>query len=602
MGVEQENGQGERRGDWLGLVFLAAAGLLIASTTIIFSIGQIALNSNRVLASQREIIAKLEQLASTVKSAETGQRGYLLTGQSDYLEPYHRAVSALPGQLEDLSRLAISRELSGNQVAELTRLVQQKLAELEQTVKLYREGSPKEALDIVRSDRGRQLMDAIRSQLANMEADEVAEFLAANRRAAHATQTRNAAILAVALLNLGFLAWAYFRLKRYLNARHQAEEALARSKARQDAVINSAMDAIISVNAEQRIVLFNPAAEKMFGVSSREAMGSPINRFIPERFREAHTKHVENFGRTGTTSRRMGALGTLSGLRATGEEFPIEASISHTDVYGEKLFTVVLRDVTERKQMEEELRKSHNELELRVQQRTADLADANRELEAFGYSVSHDLRAPLRHIGSYIRLLEKNAGPSLDETTRRQVRIIDEAAQRMGHLIDDLLVLSRIGRTALSESTVSLPHLVDQARKELGPEMVGRAIEWQIGPLPQVRGDPNLLRSVVVNLLSNALKYTRHRNPASIEVGSTEQDNEVVCFVRDNGAGFDMRFVDKLFGVFQRLHDQGDFEGTGIGLASVRRVVQRHGGRTWAEGEVDKGATFYFSLPKRRVV
>jgi signal transduction histidine kinase len=249
-------------------------------------------------------------------------------------------------------------------------------------------------------------------------------------------------------------------------------------------------------------------------------------------------------------------------------------------------------------QRRRELEKAHRQLE----QRSAELAAANKELEAFGYSVSHDLRAPLRHMGSFIKLLDKSAGPSLDEKSRRYVQVINGSADRMGQLIDDLLTLSRVGRAAMAEGPVNLRQLVDEARQELAPAMAGRSIEWTVGPLPEVRGDYTLLRSVLVNLLSNALKYSRQRHPARIEVGSRQPANEVICYVRDNGSGFDMQFVDKLFGAFQRLHRAEEFEGTGVGLATVRRIIQRHGGRTWAEGALDQGATFYFSLPAERIV
>jgi PAS domain S-box-containing protein len=255
-------------------------------------------------------------------------------------------------------------------------------------------------------------------------------------------------------------------------------------------------------------------------------------------------------------------------------------------------------DITEQRKTADELRQLKDELEVRVEHRTAELNIANRELEAFGYTVSHDLRAPLRHVDGFIQMLRKHAGPALDEKSVRYLNIVSDSARRMGHLIDDLLMLSRVGRAEMSKSAVDLGQLVEEARQQLAPLMEGRAIEWKVGPMPVVHGDAILLRTVVANLLSNAIKYSRVRTPAIIEVGSENLSGEVVCFVRDNGVGFDMRFVNQLFGVFQRLHRAEEFEGTGVGLASVRRIIERHGGKVWAEAAVDKGAAFYFSLPR----
>lgn len=245
------------------------------------------------------------------------------------------------------------------------------------------------------------------------------------------------------------------------------------------------------------------------------------------------------------------------------------------------------------------LRHENIALQQRIHQRTLQLEAANKELEAFSYSVSHDLRAPLRHIAGYVHYLTLSDNPTRPEDDRKNLARIASCAERMARLIDDLLEFSRMGRLEMRQSSLNPNALLEEVIGQLQPETQSRNIIWKKNPLPEIHADPALFRQVLSNLVSNAVKYSRPRNPAEIEIGCLEETpREIVLFVRDNGVGFDMKHADKLFGVFQRLHRQEDFEGTGIGLANVRRIIARHGGRTWAEGKVDGGATFYLSLPK----
>lgn len=377
----------------------------------------------------------------------------------------------------------------------------------------------------------------------------------------------------------------------------ERSQALRDSERRKAAILDSAFDAIITMNHAGRIIEFNPAAERMFGHARTEVLGADLAELIiPPRLRRSHRDALAHYLATGEGP-ILGQRVELPGLRADGSEFPAEVAVSAMRIDEQPFFTAYLRDITERKRAEAQAQQFNAELELRVAERTAELMEANRELDSFTYSVSHDLRAPLRAIDGFSRILIDQYAPGLPPGAARYLGLVRGNAQQMGHLINDLLALSRLGRKPIEKTEVALGKLVDECLETLRPETEGRRIELDIGELGTCKADRDLLRQVFMNLLGNALKYTRRREPAHVQVRAERRNGECVVWVRDNGVGFDMRHADKLFGVFQRLHRAEDYEGTGVGLAIVQRIVQRHGGRVWAEAALDRGATFFVALP-----
>jgi PAS domain S-box-containing protein len=356
-------------------------------------------------------------------------------------------------------------------------------------------------------------------------------------------------------------------------------------------LLESAPDAMVIVNEAGEIQLVNSQTEQLFGYDRAELIGQTVEVLVPKRLRKKHSQHREGYY-VEHPVRPMGIGLDLYGMRKNGTEFPVEVSLSPLETESGLLVSAAIRDVTQRKKIEEDIQRLNEDL----RQRAAQLEAANKELESFSYSVSHDLRAPLRSIDGFSHAVLEDYGEQLPPEARNYLERARAAAQRMAVLIDDLLNLSRVTRSALQPRFINLSAMVEEiihALKQAQPE---RQAKVSITPDLMVEADPHLMHIVLDNLINNAWKFTSKRELTVIEFGQQSRVKERTFFVRDNGVGFDMTYADKLFGVFQRLHGVTEFPGTGVGLATVQRIINIHGGRVWAESTEGKGATFYFTL------
>jgi PAS domain S-box-containing protein len=398
------------------------------------------------------------------------------------------------------------------------------------------------------------------------------------------------------ILFASLLAW-FSTIRRRVeqqlrHSRDELEKEVA-ERTQQASLLNLTHDTIFVRDMSDIITYWNRGAEELYGWSPQEAVGKDSQQLLHAEFPVPVDDVRAELLRTGRWE------GELRKTKADGSTVAVASRWSlRKDELGRPLAILETNnDISDRKRREEEIRK----LNVELGKRTSELEATNKELEAFAYSVSHDLRAPLRHMVGFTELLQKHLGSTLDEKSRRYMKIVLESAKKMGALIDDLLAFSRIGRAETRETMVSLEQLVKEVLIDMQQETDGRNIVWKIGALPSLHGDRSMLRLALVNLISNAVKFTRTHPQAEIEIGYMEKKEEgVVVFVRDNGVGFDMKYAHKLFGVFQRLHQADSFEGTGIGLATVQRIIHRHGGRVWAESLQNRGATFFFSVPSYR--
>ncbi|MFZ2163281.1 MAG: PAS domain S-box protein [Sideroxyarcus sp.] len=389
------------------------------------------------------------------------------------------------------------------------------------------------------------------------------------------------------------------RVLRTRVERRQAAAALVQSEYMYRTLAENSPDVIVRYDREGRRIYVNPEFERVNQLTAQQVLGKSPSELSTELKPRADvfTKRLMATMESGTPD-----VIDLSWVKDGKTIYWYVRVVPESDANGNVVSALTIwSDITERKQAEEEIRTLNHELEQRVAARTAELEAANKELESFSYSVSHDLRTPLRAIDGFSHILLDDYADKLDEEGKRLLNVVRNNTGRMGQLIDDILKFSRAGRLEINYSEIDMEQLAFSVFVELRPVVAGDKLQMEIEHIPPARGDSAMLRQVFVNLLSNAIKFSGDRDAPRILVGATVKDDETIYYVKDNGAGFDMQYADKLFGVFQRLHGVTEFEGTGIGLAIVKRIITRHGGRVWAEGKVGEGAAFYFALPKREI-
>ncbi len=601
--IEPELGEDAVRGlstrVWTGCALVIA--ILLAVNGFFYWEVQDLVEGDARVAHTHQVVENLNDLLTTVTDAESGQRGFLLSGRAAYLAPFEDASATADRIIIRLRNLLADNAAQQQRLAKARVLIEQKFNSMKHLIALRRDEGFAPALAVFFQGNGLELMGSLRTDIGAMLAEEhtllqgraaySCSISAAARRTVLIGSGVGSVVIIVAAIFIGRVIGA---LRRALaRATASANEAAGQVALRETAdrklmaLLNSARDAIVVIDREGIIAMVNPKTEEMFGYTSGELLGQKLEILIPRRFAANHPALRSEYFKS-PRLRAMGAGLELYGLRKDGAEFAVEISLSPLPSVEGMLVSSVIRDVTETKRAAEELQRSRANLEVVV-----------KELETIPYTISHDLRAPLRAIDGYSRILLDEYAEAIPPAAREYLDKMHGNARHMGALIDDLLEFSRLTRQELRKQPVDPAAIARAALDEVRSDGNGTKPAVGIAELPLCEADPTMLKRVFANLLDNALKYTRKRSDPVIEVGSFPADaGEQGYFVRDNGAGFDMRYAGKLFGVFQRLHRAEEYEGTGVGLAIAQRVVHRHGGRIWAQAETDKGATFYFTLPR----
>lgn len=518
-----------------------------------------------------ETLRHTQNLMMIALDNETGARGYVITGDESFLEPLVRSVVQFENELAWFKANNNLNIRYSSLIDSLSLYINYRVLFSDSMVSLRRSSGLDAIVPMVRNGVGKSYTDSIR-QFSNKLMESETSALS-RRKKLNESMIDKLNLILYSVLGIVFILAIYslYNLRADILKKEMSERKFR-------ALLDSAPDATVIVDEEGYIRMINQQTEKLFGYSKEEMIGRKVEMLIPEELHRQHETHRRNYAETPRV-RMMGAGIELMALKKGGDKFPVAISLSPIKTEEGSMVSASVRDITLSKELENNLRRS------------------NEELEAFTYSVSHDLRAPLRGITGFTTILENEYASQLDIEARRITSVIKSNALRMGNLIDDLLAFSRMGRKDLVKMKVDMDKVANEVIMELKTEEKGEAVKWTVEPLPLVSGDPATIRQVWVNLLSNAVKYSSKKSPPEIRIGHYYQDNKQVYFIKDNGVGFDNRYKDKLFKVFQRLHSHVEFEGTGVGLALVQKIINRHGGQVWAEGEIGIGATFYFSLP-----
>jgi len=521
-----------------------------------------------------EVLRHLQDFEMGVIANVSASRGYLITGREFYLEDLRRSEELIEKQIERLKHLTRDNPLQSRRCDSLKVLAHERIAFSRQSTTLVVKSESDTSHAAIITLKGRVKTDSVRNLAASMKATE--HSLLQVRRSANerTVGTLNAILYSILAAGVLLSILVIHRIRTGIRQQQLNEEKFR-------ALLDAAPDATVIVDESGLIKMVNHQTENLFGYRRNELIGKPVEILMPASLKGAHEMHRNSYMKAARV-RSMGEGLELNAVKKNGLSFPVEISLSPIRTQEGMMVSASVRDITNRKTLETELKKT------------------NAELEAFTYSVSHDLRAPLRGIIGFTTILEEDYASKLDDEARRITGIIKENTEKMGHLIDDLLAFSRMGKQELMKTELLTDKVIDEVIAELTTQNSSRTtgqITWNIGPLPPVFADKNTLRQVWINLLSNAIKYSSTRSQPIIAIDTYRENNFIVFRIKDNGVGFDAQYSSKLFKVFQRLHSPEEFEGTGVGLALVEKVISRHGGRVWAEGRVGEGATFYFSLP-----